>query len=146
MPVELVSLQRARRVVERRGAGVSGAPPYTQGAVSIETSAVDLEFELADGGGGAGGGAGGAGGAGDGCGGAGDGGGGAGDDGAGGGGHVGNGASGASSTSFSSSLAVAALLGASSTQRLSEQLRLPVLQVLLSSSLPCTCRDSSDIT
>ena len=129
MPVELVSLQRARRVVERRGAGVSGAPPYTQGAVSIETSAVDLEFELADGGGGAG-----------------DGGGGAGDDGAGGGGHVGNGASGASSTSFSSSLAVAALLGASSTQRLSEQLRLPVLQVLLSSSLPCTCRDSSDIT
>jgi hypothetical protein len=139
MPVELVSLQRARRVVERRGAGVSGAPPYTQGAVSIETSAVDLEFELADGGGGAGG-------AGDGGGGAGDGGGGAGDDGAGGGGHVGNGASGASSTSFSSSLAVAALLGASSTQRLSEQLRLPVLQVLLSSSLPCTCRDSSDIT
>ena len=124
MPVELVSLQRARRVVERRGAGVSGAPPYTQGAVSIETSAVDLEFELADGGGGAG-----------------DGGGGAGDDGAGGGGHVGNGASGASSTSFSSSLAVAALLGASSTQRLSEQLRLPVLQVLL-----CTCRDSSDVT
>lgn len=136
MPVELVSLQRARRFVERRGAGVSGAPPYTQGAVSIETSAVDLEFELADGGGGAG----------DGAGGAGDDGGGAGDDGAGGGGHVGNGASGASSTSFSSSLAVAALLGANCTQRLSEQLRLPVLQVLLSSSLPCTCRDSSDIT